>query len=179
MPAERATHTIGRALRRPLTSQRALPILVPETRSNCWQRGVANISEVPLRTAIEVPFATRARRWDISEVLLRTAFWSIALEHLIVTRGATARGRRTEWVDERGGARDGSLNAYAAAMGCRFLSLGRSRCSSGGAQNNCRAERKFRRGQHFRLLVRWESSLLRLRAHRCAYQRRGPPNGLA
>ena len=64
MPAERATHTIGRALRRPLTSQRALPILVPETRSNCWQRGVGNISEVPLRTAIEVPFATRARRWE-------------------------------------------------------------------------------------------------------------------
>jgi hypothetical protein len=76
-------------------------------------------------TAIEVPFATRGVG-NIGEVLLRTAFWSIALEHLIVTRGTTARGRRTEWIDERGGARDGSLNAYAAAMGRRFLSLGRS-----------------------------------------------------
>ena len=111
MPAERATHTIGRALRRPLTSQRALPILVPETRSNCWQRGVGNISEVPLRTAIEVPFATRARRWDISEVLLRTAFSSIALEHLIVARGTTACGCGTVWIDKRGGVRSGTLNA--------------------------------------------------------------------
>jgi len=38
-------------------------------------------------------------------------------------------------------------------MGRRFLSLGRSRCRSGGAKNNCGAKRKFYRGQHFRLLV--------------------------
>ena len=63
---------------------------------------------------------------NISEVLLRTAFSSIAFEHLIVAGGTTASGRRTEWVDGRGGARDGRLNAYAATMGRRFLSLGRS-----------------------------------------------------
>src|SRR5262249_48443213 len=43
-------------------------------------------------------------------------------------------------------------------MGRRFLSLGRSRCRSGGAKNNCRAKRKFYRGRHFRLLVRWGGS---------------------
>src|SRR5262249_57841813 len=92
------------------------------------------------------------------EFFLRTVSSSIALEHLIVARGATASGRRTEWVGGRGGARDGRLNAYAATMGRRFLSLGRSRCRSGGAKNNCRAKRKFYRGRHFRLLVRWGAS---------------------
>src|SRR5262249_57797850 len=95
---------------------------------------------------------------NIREVLLRAVFSSMAFELLIVAGGTTASGRRTEWVDWRGGARDGRLNACAATMGCRFLSLGRSRCRSGSAKNNCRAKRKFYRGQHFRLLVRRGSS---------------------
>ncbi len=102
-------------------------------------------------------------------------FSSIALEHLIVARGTTACCGGTVWVDKRGWARSGSLNAYAAAMGCRFL-LGRSRRCSGGAKNNCGAKRKFHPDQHFRLLV-WGSSLLRLRAHRCACLLRGPAHG--
>src|SRR5262249_61721410 len=59
---------------------------------------------------------------NISEVLLRTAFSSIAFEHLIVAGGTTASGRRTDWVDGRGGAGDGRLEADAATIGRPFLS---------------------------------------------------------
>src|SRR5262249_37570766 len=44
------------------------------------------------------------------------------------------------------------LRQWAAARD--FLFLGRSRCCSGGAQNNDSGQRKYRPDQHFRLLVR-------------------------
>src|SRR5262249_22273003 len=77
---------------------------------------------------------------------------SIALEHLIVARGTTACGCGTVGIESWGSARSDCLTLLAAAMD--FLFLGRSRCSSGGAQNNDSGQRKYRPDRHFRLLAR-------------------------
>src|SRR5262245_49106796 len=77
---------------------------------------------------------------------------SIALEHLIVARATTASGCGTVGIDRWGGARSDCLSQWAAARD--FLFLGRSRCCSGGAQNNDSGQRKYHPDRHFRLLVR-------------------------
>jgi hypothetical protein len=77
---------------------------------------------------------------------------SIALEHLIVARGTTACGCGTVGIESWGGARGDCVTLLATAR--NFLFLGRSRCGSGGAQNNDSGHRKYRPDRHFRLLVR-------------------------
>jgi len=71
---------------------------------------------------------------------------------MIVARATTACGCGTIGIDRWGGARSDCLRQWAAARD--FLFLDRSRCCSGGAQNNDSGQRKYRPDRHFRLLVR-------------------------
>ncbi len=77
---------------------------------------------------------------------------SIAHEPLNVSRGTTACGCGTVGIESWGGARGDCVTLLATAR--NFLFLGRSRCGSGGAQNNDSGHRKYRPDRHFRLLVR-------------------------
>jgi hypothetical protein len=51
------------------------------------------------------------------------------------------------WLEKTGGARNGGLSGRAAPMDCNFMALGRSRCHSGGAKNNCSGKGYF--DEHF------------------------------
>jgi hypothetical protein len=82
--------------------------------------------------------------------LHRLTFSSPVVDVLIIAKAATARGCRTVGVGKSGGARNGGLSGRAAPMDCNFIALGRSRCHSGGAKNNCSGKRYF--DEHFRLL---------------------------
>jgi hypothetical protein len=99
--------------------------------------GYFMVHEPVLRSPASSP--TSWPGWFIANPL----FSSIALEHLIVAGGTTACGCGTVRVEERGGARSGGLNGYAAPMDWNFLFLGRGRCRSGDAKNNYSGQRKF------------------------------------
>src|SRR4029077_1547497 len=77
-------------------------------------------------------------------------FSSPVVDVLIIAKAATARGCRTVGGGKSGGARNGGLSGRAAPMDCNFIALGRSRCHSGSAKNNCSGKRYF--DEHFRLL---------------------------